>query len=792
MDELLEIKQPTLVITTNTIKKKLLRELSKNKKILPIKFLTLGEFLSKYFFKVKKEAFLYLKEKENKKLSILEEEVSCFPFLEKKQYESEKLNNLVKLLESLEEQKLLEKDPLFLNSIKKQTVIYYGEELDPFYQKIFKSLPNSKIITLDEEVDKKPVVYKFNDLEEEISYVGGEIIKKIQSGTSIESLKLLNLTEEYKNPIRRIFALLNIPIELGDKTRLSETVIGQKALNYLDEKESLSDVLTSLKEEYPNESIIDSITSVFNEYYWYTGSLKNIKEFISEDFKKKTVSRPKKKNCIECTSFDEIEDDNFYFLLGFNKENLPRVYKDEAFLTDKEKKELGLFTSEEKNKLEKKKIKSLLSKIPNLTITFKEKSAFSSWNPSLLIEEMQLEVIESKSTYQQSNLYNQVLLSRYLDKLNKYGIIEKTLPTLYSTYYYLPYMTFDNQFKGINPENLKEYLNNKLLLSYSSIDNFYKCQFRYYLSNILKIDKFESTFFTTVGTIFHNVLEKCLENDFDFDTCFNQELSNYTFKNSELVLLTKLKEELLFDISTLKKQKQYTSFNKELHEEKFYLSVSDKDNLKTTFMGIVDKILYLEENNKTYLSIIDYKTGHLPDNLNNVVYGIGMQLPIYLYLVNHSKKFSSPKVVGIFLQKIINKELKRQIGKEYLAEKANNLKLVGYCLDEEDSLEKFDETYEDSALIKSLKKGKNGFYKYSRVLNEEKMNRLEEIVSRKIEEADEKIRKADFEINPKRIGKDIVGCEFCRYKDICFRKEENIVSLKEYKNLDFLGGEEDA
>ena len=55
-----------------------------------------------------------------------------------------------------------------------------------------------------------------------------------------------------------------------------------------------------------------------------------------------------------------------------------------------------------------------------------------------------------------------------------------------------------------------------------------------------------------------------------------------------------------------------------------------------------------------------------------------------------------------------------------------------------------------------------------------------------------KIRNADFRINPKRIGKDLIGCEFCKYKDICFRREEDIISLKEYKNLEFLGGEDDA
>ena len=35
-----------------------------------------------------------------------------------------------------------------------------------------------------------------------------------------------------------------------------------------------------------------------------------------------------------------------------------------------------------------------------------------------------------------------------------------------------------------------------------------------------------------------------------------------------------------------------------------------------------------------------------------------------------------------------------------------------------------------------------------------------------------------------------VGCEFCGFKDICFMKEEMIEHLKEYKNMEFLGDDD--
>jgi len=791
MEDLDKIIEPTLLITTVPLKNKLLTRFSHKEKIVPVKFMTMEEFLENYFFRVKKEAYFYLTKKENKKVSILEEEVKYLPFLVNSNYKSKKLNQLKIGLEDLEKKDLLEKNPYFKSYLETVKIVVYGYALDPFYQTIFDTL-NAKVI--DEKLEKNPVktVYKFSDIEEEIGFVGGEILRKIQEGISPEKMKILSLFPEYRNPIRRIFKLLHIPIEIEEESKIFETSLGKITLKYLEEVESLEELVERLKNEWPDTIEIDSIIRVLNDYTWHTGNPSELKELIENDFKKVSFPKEHLKNAIQCVTREQIEEDCYYFLLGFNQENIPKVYKNEDFLSDSEKVELGLFTSEQKNKLEKDAWKRILSLTPHLIITYKKKSAFDKYNPSLLIEELNLGEKEMTSSYQNSNLYNQVLLAKYLDKLNKYGMMEKDLETLYSTYSKVPYMTYNNQFNGIKREDLSKYLNQKLTLSYSSINNFYKCNFRYYLSNILKIDPFESTFLTNIGNIFHSVLEHSLEPGFDFSESFRREVEKYEFQNSEKFLLNKLKDELLFDIEVLKKQKEHTTFQKELHEETFYLPVSKDEYFETTFKGIVDKIMFLEEEGHTYLAIIDYKTGELHTNLNHVIYGIGMQLPVYLYLVNQSNKFNAPKVVGIFLQRIINKEIKRQLKKDYNRERENSLKLEGFSVDDEHLLEKFDDSYEDSAVIRSLRKGKNGFYAYSKVFSKEKFEILEQIVEDKIKQADSTIRNVDFKINPKRIGKDLIGCQYCKFKDICFRKEEDIVYLKEYKKLDFLGGEENA
>ena len=206
---------------------------------------------------------------------------------------------------------------------------------------------------------------------------------------------------------------------------------------------------------------------------------------------------------------------------------------------------------------------------------------------------------------------------------------------------------------------------------------------------------------------------------------------------------------------------------------------------------IIDKLLYEEYNGKTLLVIVDYKTGDPELNLNNSIYGLNLQWPVYLYLSKNNNIVNS-NVVGFYLQKILNKEIPRNKNKTYEMLKEEQLKLQGYSIYNEEYLNEFDDSYEHSKVIKSLEKGKDDFKAYSKLLTEKEMDELYKLVDSKINEARDNILEADFKINPKRIGFNNVSCTFCKYKDICYMNESNIEELDEVKNLDFLGGNKDA
>ena len=101
----------------------------------------------------------------------------------------------------------------------------------------------------------------------------------------------------------------------------------------------------------------------------------------------------------------------------------------------------------------------------------------------------------------------------------------------------------------------------------------------------------------------------------------------------------------------------------------------------------------------------------------------------------------------------------------------------------------FDLSYEKSEVIKGMRKGKNGFYSSAKVLSDEDILKIINIVDKKIDKAIFEIEKGKFIINPKRIDNKLVGCEYCKYKDLCFKKEEDIVNLNSNKLEDILGGD---
>ena len=752
--------------------------LKKINKLLNIKIITLSELKKNYIYDYDYKSVLYVSNKYNYIPSIARKYIENTYYINN-EYKSRKIELLTKIKNDLEENNLLIKNNLYRKFLNNKDIVLYNlKYVDKYYLNIIEELSSTNnIITYNEEKETSvKKIYRCNNSEEEISFVCSKICELIKSGIDINNIKLTNVKSDYTYIIRKTFKLFNIPINIKSDESIKSTMIVKKFKELYNE--NISEVMDKISELITNnyeKDIYKSILNVVNKYS--DSNYMDVKEILFDDIDNIKIKRDELKNAVNIIDFksDLISDNDYVFLINFNEGIIPINHKDEDYLNDIEKNNLGIDTSFTLNEKETNEVIETIKTTNNLILTYSEynqnnKIYVSSAYSSDILEEEKVNL-----NFNNSNNYNKLRLLSEKDDNNKYGTLSSDLLTLSTHYKDEPYLTYNNKYKKISNNKLKNYLNKGLTLSYSSMNTFYQCSFRYYLDNILRVNKYEERFDAVLGSIFHDILSECFIND-DYDVILNYEKliseSTYPFNKSEKFFLENLKNELLLIIDTIKEQLKYTLLKQSMYEKEIKIDISS--DVKVTFKGFVDKILYDEFNGEKIVVIIDYKTGNPLLNINNSIYGLDMQLPVYIYLIKNEIK--NVRIGGFYLQKILSNVSNIQKRKE-------SLKLQGYSNEDIDILEKVDSSYENSCVIKSLRTTQNGFYSYSKIINDEQIDTLYNIVESKVKEARDKILNTEFDINPKEMDDKNIGCKFCKYKDICYMTSSDIVKLKKIDNV---------
>ena len=793
MDLVKYIDKDSLLIIPNNIKLKVLEYFNDSKTLLNVKIMSLDELKKEYYFDYKSNTELYLMDKYNLTKDIAFDILNALYYIEEKDYLGSKLKFLKDIKQDLIDNDFIVCDPYFSMFLKNKNIIVYGyTKIDSFSKKMLDSI-NAKVIESAHE-NKKCTVNLFSTLDEEVEYVFNEVSKLINDGVDINNIKFTNVTREYFYTIRKYSKMFSIPVDL-DSESIYSTLIVKEFLSKLKESKNFEESLNFIKEDFDitkerNSVIYKALFNISNKYNGLDYSFDNTYSLVESDIKNYTFVLNNYDKKIEVIPLEDNTFDDYYvFLFNFNQGEIPKTYKDEDYISDYEKQENGLMleTSYEKNLLSKKSVITSINRINNLVITAKENSIQNDYIVSNLASELDFDIVRSKvdNKVSYSDINTKIKLTKYLDNFIKYGTINEDFSLLYSNFN-IDYLTYSNKFTGVDKDVLLKSFNNKLTLSYSSLDNYFHCAFRYYISSVLKIDKFEENFNTVLGTLFHYILSICFKDEFDFSKEYDNYVNDLDLNDKERFFIDKLKKELEFVIIQVQKLHKETGLTKLLLEHK--ITIDKSTIIPVDFVGIVDKIMYKDN----LVSIVDYKTGNPNIDLYNVIYGLSMQLPIYLYLVEKSNLFKNVRFTGFYLQKILSKGINFSISKDYETQRKDALKLEGYSNSDKSILEVFMPDYENSSFIKSMKTASNGFSSYSKVLTDDEINNLINIVDKKIDFARDNILDGNFKINPKQIGDEEIGCKYCKFRDLCFKTNNDFEKLEENKSLSFLGGDYNA
>ncbi len=772
------IKDNSLIICPNQTKTKILKELSQTKKLVNIKFMTKEEYKKIYYFSYDDKSLAYLIKKYNYNIDVARVYINnLYAIDENKTYKSPKLNFLKDLKKELIREGLLIYNNTYKEYLKTKNIIVKNEYNLEKYEEEMLGIKEEHV---PEKTITAPVV-ECNTLEEEVNQVCLEIINLLKKGADINKIYLTNVSTDYLYTIKSLFSFYHIPININFNYSIYSTKVVK---DYLNTKEL--DL-----ENKDKKSINKKLINILSDLSFLDENSKEYKILLTDKLKNTFTSPVNLKNAITIKDLykESFNDDEYVFVLGFNQDELPKMEKDISYITDKEKDEVSLYKTDYLNKRNKNNLVYILSNIKNLYLSYKLTSPFKSYYKSSLITDLSLNIVKPKlDSYNSSNIYNELRLASYLDLYHLYGEKNKDLSKLY-THYQIPYKTYSNVFTGINND---EYLTNlpyPLKLSYTSLNAYSECKFKYYIRHVLKLEPYTDTFQTYIGSMYHYILSVYKKTNFNFEEEYQKYLEKRDLSLKEKLLLIRIKKDLLKLIDILNKQDLITGYNDAYYEKK--IDIDLKKKVSVIFTGSIDKIMYYQNIEDTYFSIIDYKTGSIDTHIEPMKYGLHMQLPVYLYLIHYSKAIKSPIFTGIYYQNILfnyptwSKDIEKVKKDQYL--------LQGYSTDDISILSRFDSTYEKSEYIKSMSYNEEkgfGTYATKKVLSNDTLYDLLDYTKNYISKETDNILSADFTINPKVYSNVNISCAFCSFKDICYMKEKDLVYLEKQNDLSFLGGDE--
>ena len=495
-----------IFVTPNSTKLQTLKENSDL--FLNIKYMSIDEFKKLYFFSYGNKTIDYLITKYNYNLDFAKIIMSNLYVIDlDKNYISSKLRNLQKVKKELIDNNYLEFNPLFRDYLKdKKVIVYNYPVLDRYEEEMFKDA-----IIINPEVNRISTnVYHCNTLEDEILFVIEKVLLLIKQGVELNKIVISNVSSDYLYTIYKLFSYYNIPVNID----MNQSLYGTNIVNkYLKDK---------TMPEFVNP-VVKKLISVLNSLVELEES-SNYQTFLIDELKNTKISSLKYKDAVQVVNdVSFVDDDTYLFVVGFNQDILPKIYKDEDYISDSIKSEVLLYNSSYKNLQERDRVIRIISNTKNIFLSYKDKSNFSEYLKSSVIDDLELNIVDYIPKITNSNIYNKLVLGENLDDYYKYKEIKDTLKPLISHYEIL-YNSYDNKFSNISLTDLYKHINSFLRVSYTSLNSYYLCKFQYFVNYILKIDPYEANFSTAIGNLFHYVLSVMDESSFDFDREWNKSI----------------------------------------------------------------------------------------------------------------------------------------------------------------------------------------------------------------------------------------------------------------------------
>ena len=710
----------------------------------------------------------------------------------------------IELKNKLEEKKLLKIDEEVCLLLKNKRVLFVNYERSNVVHNLIKklNLKNYKFIKLNDVIDVSTTRYYhyFFNIADETHYGLVELLNDIYENEDVNKAKVVLDTSRFQFYLQLYLTNINIPYRIKNTTSLLDTKIYKELMLKINDDFKVLDYLDSVKDYYKNDQLFDNVYDLLKDYN--IDLRKNKKVNIYEILSSKSMYEDNYSNYLDFDSKIVFSCINNIYVFGLDSNFVPNAKKDNKVFSYAFKEKMGLDSLDQINEMTQNLEQAFLSQKSIKYVSYHLKDNSGMNNLSYYIKA--LNYIPCKNKLHQFEYDEEIAKVYYSSLKNKYLLSGEHADELALYYEYFldkPIKMYSPDFKKI--DNYK--FNNEKIYSYSSLNSYYECPFKFYLSNILRLGIFTETIFTRFGNIAHKIMENVYDDDFNFEKRASDAIGEI-YKDESLIpakdkmLLNRFLFEVEDVTKMIREHKNNMSYKTSYSEYEIintipleYEGVLNDGIVNKSYqiklLSRVDKIIKLQNDD---IYVVDYKTGTTTFSYKTFIErGENAQLPFYYFMIRNSndEKLKDCSLNGVFIQHLLknNEDLYNIYSPSNIV--LESIKLSGIFYNDFDSYRSFDYSLErkteqegaeltsdfvaKSKLNSKKVKGKWKFNASSKggVSNEE-LTSLEKVLKNYIYNNLYGIESGIFNITPisdlVKSGKS--KCSFCDFKDICMKK----------------------
>lgn len=351
-----------------------------------------------------------------------------------------------------------------------------------------------------------------------------------------------------------------------------------------------------------------------------------------------------------------------------------------------------------------------------------------------------------------------------------------------------------NPFKLEKTENAHKLFGNNLKISASQIEKFNLCRFSYFCNYGLRVRERRKAEINPLeyGTLVHYILEKFFGkyskpeystlSDDDIIRFIENILNEYLVRyfggseaksNAFLYRLKVIRDNVFLLLSRLIEELSQSDFDVSACELKigqdipaYTIKLPTGENIAV--QGSIDRVDIMTADGVSYLRIVDYKTGSKQFKLSDVLYGINLQMLLYLYSVklNGNSKFSEITPAGVLYMPATTPIISagHYISEDKIESELDKaLKMNGLLLD-------------DIKVIKGMDKSEIGKYipvkiKVDTPVSDKSLATLEQFgkifdkIDKTVAEMGKQLYNGNIQAEPLKGSHD--ACTYCPYDSVC-------------------------